>query len=283
MSLEDHRGQRDKKPRTHIYKSTATSKRCGAFLLFTLSVLFLSGCANTRAIPPVPTYTSAAELLHILATRYDTLRSLKTQARITLKLDGIRENRATARFHYHSPDQLRIDIGTFGISILTAVANQNVLEVYLPRENNYLVGQPEKVLQALTGVNLAYYDLNQAILGLPNLSPLDLPRVTRFLPEQNQVFLELDYTLWKRKLVFDRRSATLLEDHILSNEGKRISKRLLSEYYQTGGFVLPKHIEIHQGADLIAIDVKSHKGNIDIPDILFQMRVPGDVSRHDIE
>lgn len=271
----------NKQPTVFIKKSTTTYQCCGAFLLFTL--FLLSGCANTRTLPRVPTYTTAAELLHIVSSRYDSLRSLQTRAHITLRIDGIRENRATIRILHQEPDQLRLDIGTFNISIMSAVSNQNVLEVYLPRENNHLVGSPERVLKALTGVNLAYYDLDQAILGLPNLSPLDLPRVTNFVIGQKDVFLELTYPAWKRRLIFDVRFATLLEDHIFDLNDQPISKRLLSGYYQTGGFVLPKHIAIHQGKDLIAIDVKSHQSNVPFTDRDFQMRVPGDVRRHDIE
>lgn len=274
------------RPSTHVKTPTGPySRPCGGFGIYYVlfCILLLSGCTSTRALPAVPTYGTAAELLYIISTRYDSLRTLKIRSQITLKLDGIRENRATARFLYDAPDHLRIDIGTFGISIMTAIADQNVLEVYLPRENNHLVGQPEKVIKVLTGVNLVYYDLSHALLGLPNLSPLDLPRVTHFLPGQNQVFLELSYAQWARKLVFDRRSATILEDHIFSPEGKTISKRFLSEYYQTGDFLLPKHIAIHQGDDIISIDVTNHQSNIALSDSDFHMRVPGDVTRHDIE
>lgn len=265
-------------------KSTTVAhlQRCGAFFVCYTFIL-LTGCATTRALPQVPPYASAAELLHIVSARYDTLKSLQSRASISLKIDGIRENRATARVLYIAPDQMRLDIGTFGMSILSAVANHNILEVYLPRDNNHLVGQPERVLEALTGVNLAYYNLNHAIMGLPNLSPLDLPRVTRYLPQQNQVFMELSYPQWKRKLVFDKRSATLIEDYIFDLEGKPISKRLLSEYHQTGGFVLPKHIAIYQGKDLITLNVKSHESNLDIPRSKFDMPVPGDVERYDIK
>lgn len=266
-------------------KSTARPKRnhCGAFLCLLFFVTFLTGCAGTRQLPSAPPYTTAAELLHIVSTRYDTLRSLQTRAQITLKIDGIRENRATARLLYNTPDQLRIDIGTLGMSIMAGVANQNILEVFLRRDNTYLVGPPEKVLFALTGVNLTYYNLNHAVLGLPNLSPLDLPKVTRFDPQQNQVFLELDYPLWKRRLIFDSRTATLREDHIFNQDGKLISKRELSEYHLADGFLLPKHIAIYQGDDLITLDVKSHQSNIEIDHKKFEMRVPADVERYDIK
>jgi len=271
-----HPHTQEKSPRS------PSMRRFGGFCMLYCAFMLL-GCATTGKVPPAMPYTTAAELLHIMEARYDSLRSLQTRAQITLKLDGIRENRAGVGFLYQTPDHLRIDIGSFGVSIMTAVAHHDTLEVYLPRENNHLVGPPEKVLQTLTGVNLAYYNLNHAVLGLPNLSPLDLPKVTQFLPGAHQVILELNYTLWKRKLVIDRRSATLLEDYIFDLDGKLVSRRVLSEYYQTGGFVLPKHIEIHQGADLIAIDVKTHRSNIDILGRDFRMLVPGDVRRHDIQ
>jgi outer membrane lipoprotein-sorting protein len=273
-----------RKPKVQTQKSTTTNTRCGAFLIFNFSFLILlSGCASTRSLPPAPQYTTASEFLHILSTRYDSLRSLKTRAKVTLKIDGVRENRAAAGILYQAPDQLRIDMAALGMSFMTAIANQNTLEIYLPRDNNYLTGPPEKVLDTLTGVNLAYYSLIQAILGLPNLSPLDLPRVTLFKPGKNQLYLELTYPLWKRRLIFEPRSATLLEDYVFNLEGALISKRLLSGYHQSNGFVLPKHIEMHQGADLIAIDVETHQSNVEVLGADFHMRVPGDVTRHTIE
>lgn len=273
-----------RKPNVQNKKSTATNKRCSAFLIFNFAFLiFFSGCASTRSLPPAPPYATASEFLHILSTRYDSLHSLKTRAKITLRIDGVRENRAGAGFLYQAPDQLRIDMAALGMSFMTAIANQNTLEVYLPRDNNYLTGPPEKVLYTLTGVNLAYYNLTHAILGLSNLSPLDSTHVTLFRPDQNQLFIELTYPHWKRRLIFEPRSATLLEDYIFSLEGKLISKRLLSKYHVTDGFILPKHIEIHQGADLIAIDVETHQSNVEVSNSRFQMRVPGDVTRHTIE
>lgn len=262
-------------------KSTPTHICWGAFLL--LAFVFLLGCATTRSLPPAPPYTTAADVLHIITARYDTLRNLQSRTSISLNMDGIRENRASANFVYQSPDKLRIDIGTLGMSIMTAVSKQDRLDVYLPRENNHLVGQPEKVLFALTGVNLAYYNLNESVLGLPNLSLIDLPRISRFLPGKNQIFLELTYPYWKRKLLFEPRHLTLLEDHIFTLDGDVLSKRFLSDYEVVNGFMLPKHIAIHQGADRITIDVKSHRPNGEISNRYFDMRIPSDVQRREIK
>lgn len=256
---------------------------CGAFLRFALFLFLFFGCATGRvAIPDAPPFNSPAELIQILTARQIHLKDQRVRARISLRIDGVSERRATALLQYRTPGDLKIDIGTLGVSILSASGANDTLRVFLPRDNQYLQGAPARVLETLTGVNMSYYDIHHAIFGLPNLSEPDILRVTRYVPGE-RVLIELRHPRWTRRLWLDQRTATLLEEHVFAPNGQRLSKRLLSGYRVESGFILPGRIEIHQGEDFIQIDVQSRAINAGLSDADFVLRIPGDVTRHEIK
>lgn len=270
----DFKSQKTKGP-THSQK--------GKGWAFCFAILFLMGCSvGHPPLPQAPPFNSPAELLQILTHRNTRLRDQKIKTQVNLKIHGVSERRATALLQYRTPEDIKIDIGTLGISVLSAHATHDSLRVFLPRDNTVLSGQPAKVLEAITGVNLAYYDLYPAIFGLPNLSQNDLPYVTRFVTGES-VLLEIKYPFWTRRLWLDRRTATLIEEQISSPEGQRISRRLLSNYKEENGFIFPNHIEIQQGEDLIEINVQWRRINTGLTDETFRLIIPNDATRHEIK
>ncbi len=258
----------------------ATSSAGRSAALYLVLFLCLPACATRPPRPPhIGSVQDPYELLQILSSRADSLRDLDARARISLRIDGVREQRASAYLLYRSPGDLKLAVGTLGIEIMSALARHDSLAVYLPRDNHYLEGSPSEVLYSITGVNLEYYDVHRAILGLPGLSPLDLPRMTRFEIQDEQIFLEIRTPLWDRRIWLDRRTATLLEERIYDRQGNRLSSRRLGDYRDENGVILPRRIEIFQGEDQIQIRVSRRKINTGISDDRFRMRVPADVVR----
>jgi outer membrane biogenesis lipoprotein LolB len=254
-----------------------------AFCFLPLFYFLLFGCASNRsALPQLPPITSAAELLHITSARYDTLNSQDMQATVDLTIDGVRERRASARIWHKKPSDLKMVLGGLGVTVMSAHTQNDTLHVHLPRENHYLVGHPEDVLFTLTGVDLSYYAVDRAILGLPNLSPLDAPRVIRFEPGSDTTLLELRHPRYLRRLWFMAQTGLLREEKVYNPDGQLISWRRLSDYHSENGFALPRHIEIHQGQDIILINVKSRKINTGLTDKDFDLLIPKDAIRHDI-
>ncbi len=253
--------------------------------LLPLSLLLLTSCATSRsALPQLPPITSSTELLRLISSRYDSLRDQDMRATVDLTIDGVRERRASARvWHKKIPAELKMVIGGMGITFMSARAQNDTLHVHLPRENHYIVGQSEKVLYTLTGVDLSYYTIDHAILGLPNLTLLDAPRVSRFEPDRENILLELRYPLYLRRLWIVTQTGLLREEKIYDPDGQLISTRRLSDYRDEKGFALPRHIEIHQGQDIIRINVKSRNINPGLSKKDFNLRVPGDVTRYDVE
>ena len=250
---------------------------------YLLILLFLiAGCAAHRPalLPPV---TSSTEFFDLTATRYDSLHNQEVRASVDLTIDGVRERRASALVRYRFPSDLKLVVGGLGIVVMAARAQDDTLHVHLPRENRYLVGHPEDVLYTLTGVDLSYYAYHRAILGLPNLSPLDASRVVRFEPGRENIFLELQYGLYLRRLWIEARTGFLREERVYNADGQLVSARMLSDYRSEKGFALPRRIEIQQGEDVILIQVKSRAINTGLTDEDFVLPVPRDATRHDIQ
>lgn len=260
------------------------SLQTSVFFIFNFSFLILIGCATNRSVlPQLPPLTSSTEFLRLVASRYDSLRDQEIRATIDLTIDGVRERRASALVrHKKTPSELKMVIGGLGIVVMSARAQNDTLHVHLPRENHYVVGQSEEVLNTLTGVDLSYYAVDHAILGLPNLTPLDAPRVIRFEPGRENILLELRHPFYLRRLWIEARTGLLHEEKIYNPDGQIISMRRLSDYRNENGFALPRHIEIHQGQNIIRIDIKSRNINPGFSHKDFDLRVPSDVTRYDV-
>ena len=253
------------------------NRRCLLILLF-----LITGCAANRPalLPPV---TSSTEFFHLIATRYDSLHNQEVRASVDLTIDGVRERRASALVRHRLPSDLKLVVGGFGTVVMAARAQNDTLHVHLPRENHYLVGNPEDVLYVLTDVDLSYYAYDRAILGLPNLSPIDASRVVRFEPGEEHIFFELQYDLYLRRLWIEARTGFLREERVYNADGQLVSARLLSNYRVDDGFALPRRIEIQQGEDVMLIQVKSRAINMGLDDKDFALPVPRDATRYDIQ
>ena len=132
----------------------------------------------------------------------------------------------------------------------------------------------------ISGVDLSYYELRRAVLGLPNLSPLNLPRVAAFQPLADTYRVEIDDPLWTRHLLLDKHTAVVREERIVDTDGFELSRRSMSDYRDEGGVILPRRIRILQGADRIDIRVTRRRVNTGLEDDdRFRIRVPSDVTR----
>ncbi len=260
----------------------AGGQQGGRARLLCALLLFLSACATTPPRPPAAgPILNASDLLRIVSQRTEGLRDLEARAKVTLRINGVRQ-KASAFLLYRSPGALKLDVrGPLGIGILSALGVNDSLYLYLPRDNRYLDGPPGEVLHRITGVNLEYYDTRRAILGLPNLSPLDRPRIVRFEIEDERFFLELRAPLWTRLIWLDRQTATLLEEQIHAPQGGILSRRTLGDYRDENGVILPRRIEIIQGDNRIQIEITRRQINAGASDDRFRLKLPSDVIRLD--
>ena len=249
----------------------------------------LRGLVRTRRLhnpSPRVAHPAASRVCNrISAPRRSALRQLvdhEVRATIDLTIDGVRERRARALVRHRLPSDFKLVVGGFGYVVMAARAQADTLYVHLPRQNHYLVGQPEAVLHALTGVDLSHYAVDRAILGLPNFSPLDIARATRFDPGREHIFLEFHAPRYLHRLWIEARTGLLREEKVYDVDGHLVSARRLSDYRMENGFALPRHIEIQQGRDVILIQVESRAINAGLSDKDFALPIPKDATRHEI-
>lgn len=167
--------------------------------------------------------------------------------------------------------------GNLGISIMSAKFWGDSLRVYLPGENGYLEGQAASVLYQVTGMNLAYYDVQRVILGIPTLEMSDRARVTSFRTTSDYYIVDLQHSFLKRQLWIDRTNVTLAREDITDLHGERRSQLRLSRYKSVSGCLLPQKIEIRQGLNHIAWTVESSRVNAGLDDDAFNLNMPDGV------
>ena len=240
-------------------------------------LLFLLSCAGPpplRRVLPAPT---AADLLKRAADDIARLNTLEGEARISLRLEGTRQN-ASLLVLFRRPADLRLEVtGPLGVRLLTAVALRDSLRAYLPRTNNLYEGPADgDVLRRITGVDLGAWAFWRAVLGIALLDSAQAGELRR---EGNRLIVRISETAGSRRLLFDARSLTLSEEEVYNPEGGLVARRTMSDYRETDGVVLPRRIAIFHGGDEIRLEYGEVKVNGAIVEEAFRLRVPEGVNR----
>ena len=251
-------------------------------LLFS-AVAFLCACASSSTPNLIPPIRGPEDLIQRVIAHTEPLRDARIRARVSLEIDRIRQ-KATSVLFFEQPADLRMEISaSLGVSIMSAKFWEDSLRVYLPRENGYLEGEAARVLYQVTGMNLAYYDVQRVLLGIPTLDMSDRNRITGFETTADQYIVDLQHTFLKRRLWIDRASVTLAREEITDLHGEPRSKLLLSRYKRVSGCLLPQRIEISQGGNHIAWTVESIRVNTGLEDDAFDLKMPDGVRQLDRE
>jgi outer membrane biogenesis lipoprotein LolB len=243
-----------------------------------VSLALLAACATTAPrLPVIPVPRNVAQLIATLSQREDSLRTVDARFQIDLRIDGIRQKGSGALF-WRQGGPLKLDVSDrlLGIGVLSALTSHDSLAVYLPRENRFLQGQAADVLYTITGVDVSYYDLDRAVLGIPNLAAADTGRVTRFETRSDTLHVEILDPLWTRNLLFHASTGVLLEERVTTPGGAPLSARRLSDYRIAGGVPLPRTIRIRQGDDRITLRYNRRDVNTPLPDARFRLNLPSD-------
>jgi hypothetical protein len=246
--------------------------------LAAVTLVALAACASTSpTLPAIRTPESLSGLVSILAQRENDLRTVDARFQIDLRIDGIRQKGNGALF-WRKGTALKLDVSDrlLGIGVLAALAYGDSLSVYLPRENRFLRGKAASVLYNVTGVDVSFYGLHRAILGIPNFAEADTQRVTRFESRSDTLIVEVLDSAWTRHLRIHGPTGVLLEERILTPDGQRLSIRYLSDYRVHGGVPLPGVIRIQQDTDRITLRYRRQTVNAGVPDHRLRLNLPSD-------
>ncbi len=233
----------------------------------------LAACA-TPSRPPPPHITSPDELIQQVQKIRTRVHDAESRAAISIQIDGVRQ-RAQGVIFYRSPDSLRLEVtGPVGTGLLSALFYRDSIDVYLPRENEFLRGRANSVLRSITGMELGYYDVPQALLGLPDLKHEDLAHLTSFSATENTYRLAFASPIGVRRITIDRTVLGLLDDALLDRFGALISRRRVSDYKRYGDLYLPKRISIEQDGNHIHIHHTRTRPNTGIAPHQLPLNVP---------
>ena len=249
-------------------------------LPYFLVLALLSGCASAPRLLPLTEVAGPRDLIDLVHAHYDSLRTARIRSKVSLEIEGVRQ-KATSLVFFDRQDRLKMEVnGSLGISIMSASLRGDSMTVYLPGDHGYLDGPAARVLYQVTGMNLAFYDIQQVIMGLPTLQGA-AEHVTSFKVRENHFVLDLDDGVLRKQIWIQRRGAVVSREDIFGARGELLSSLRLGDYTDVAGCRLPQSVEIRQGANHISWTVESAKVNEGIDASVFRLVMPPGTSRLD--
>ncbi len=241
--------------------------------------ILIFGCASTLPGIAVTPVRGPGDVIDRIAAHTDSLQTARIRARISIEIDGVRQRASSVVFFDH-PTDLRMDVsGALGVSIMSARFWVDSLRIYLPAENGYLDGLAAPVLYQVTGMNLGYYEVQKAILGIPTLDASDRDDVISFRTTPDHHILDIQSGPYRKHLWIDRRNVTLVREDIVNHDGRLLSRLSLNRYKLRSGCLLPTQIEISQGPNQIAWTVESARVNEGLDPKVFNLTLPDGTGR----
>jgi len=215
--------------------------------------------------------------LKIAAGDVARLRTFEGEARISLRLEGVRQ-RGSALVLFRRPDGLRVDVtGPIGVRLVTAVASGDSLRVFLPRSNDLYEGRADDAaLRRVIGVDLGAWTPWRAMLGVV---PGDLGQVEGFEREGERLVVRVRGEAGTRRLTFEARDLTLSREEVYDRAGALVARREMSGYREMEGVVLPRRIALFQGEDEVRVEYTEWRLNRGVEEERLRLRVPEGVNR----
>jgi len=237
----------------------------------------LLSCAGPGALRRHLPADTADDLLKIAAGDVARLRSFEGEARISLRLEGVRQ-RGSALVLFRRPHDLKVDVtGPIGVRLVTAVASGDSLRVFLPRSNDLYEGRADgAALRRIIGVDLRAWAPWRAMLGVVAGDP---GQVEGFEREGDRLVVRLRGASGTRRLTFDARSLTLSREEVYDREGALVARREMSGYREVDGVVLPRRIALFQGEDEVRVEYTDWRLNRGVEEERLRLRAPEGVNR----
>ena len=248
-----------------------------AFCIFYFAFCTFLSCAGPRVLRRHLPADTAADLLKIATEDVARLRTFEGEARISLRLEGVRQ-RGSALVLFRRPHDLKVDVtGPIGVRLMTAVASCDSLRVFLPRSNDLYEGRSDgAALRRIIGVDLRAWTPWRAVLGVVAGDP---GQVEGFEREGDRLVVRLRGTSGTRRLTFDARGLTLSGEEVYDRAGALVARREMSGYREADGVVLPRRIVLFQGEDEVRVEYTDWRLNRGVEEERLRLRVPQDVNR----
>ena len=248
------------------------------FVLLTLSVLSLSGCAVPRppqgvsAAPSV--LPSAQQLLATLEQRRHTLTSLRGLARVVYA-DSQDKGGAEQAVAVAAPDRFRLELfSPIGIASLVTNDGQR-LAAYFPQEKTLYRGAATPLNTArFLRVLLSPREIASFLLGLPALPVNATPGIVQLDAQMGRYRLELTLPDRSRHFLwFDQKTLAFMRWEIQDGNGTTVGSMALNNYREINGLSFPFEIVLSdlQSQQKVSLFYIRAEANPALPDSLFRL------------
>jgi len=236
-------------------------------------VLAFLGCSSMVRRSPVE--VDAGYVLGQIEDNVDRLRDFEGQAEVYVRRQGVYQ-RASMLVLFKQPDLLNIEVyGLLGVRLLEMSIREEGLTLYAPTVDRFIVEPVEGgLLQAMTGFDLHFEELRDALLGTLHVGREDLEHVAAFERGKGTYRIVMKKADRIHRLVVDDGQWTVLEDELFNTNGDLIGRRTMRRFGRFNGVSLPRSIELTRGEDRIQIEFTSQRVNLGLSDTRFEIRRP---------
>lgn len=247
-------------------------------VLFTVSAIYLAGCAG-QEIKPSKALPAAGEIIRHIEERHGKIYSLKGMASIkgtyNSKDSNFKEVLVVKR-----PSKIRAEtVGLFGNPVFTFALDGPALSIYKPAENIFYKGNISSheiklpfPLDEVGGEELANILLGGISLIKYGNSDIEVSEA------ENSYILTLRSPdgFKKQVITTDTRNLRLKKSEIIDSERGMVLSATFDNYQDIGSLSFPKEIKIQfaNKPDILKINYEDIELNTDVPDELFVLTPP---------
>jgi outer membrane lipoprotein-sorting protein len=240
-----------------------------------LALTLLSACTATRPQgPPLPDL-SAADLQALIESRRGALRSLRSEA--TISVTSPRGSvSAQQLLAVERPDRLRAEIfSPFG-TVLALVVGDGELAAYVREENRVYRGQASpRNLERWSGLSLSPADVVDLLLGTPPQRDV-LSAAASSEPATGRLRLRQQLDEGAQVVYFAGETPLPVEIHEVDDEGVVTFRVSLADFRDVGGIALATHLILESPAveQTAEIALKDPEVNPELPAQIFELSTP---------
>ncbi len=189
---------------------------------------------------------------------FEQVQNLTAEAGIELRQGKVRQ-RGTALIQMKGADLFRVEVrGPFYSHVFTALQEGDSLTVYGRAVNGAWKGLARgPLLLHLTGIDLGFYELRHALLGLVEPGPLATELGVEY-PRADRAIVPFYGPGVLRRLWIDVHRGLVTRERMETLAGRVLLERRLRDYRRVASLVLPRRVQIDQGEVAIALDYRSY-------------------------
>ena len=248
-------------------------------VLFTVSAIYLAGCAARQDIKPSKAIPAAGEIIRHIEESRGKVYSLKGMASIKGTYNG-KDSNFKEVLVVKRPSKIRAEtVGLFGNPVFTLALDGPALSIYKPAENIFYKGSvsSHEIRLPIPLDEVGGEELANILLGGISLIEYGNSDI-EFSEAENSYILTLRSPdgFKKQVITTDTRNLRLKNSETIEDETGMVLSATFGNYQDIGSLSFPKEIKIQfaNRPDTLQINYEDIERNTDLPDELFILTPP---------